>query len=368
MMRAGLGGTLLAASLVALGLFGCKKQASDKQAAKVETGSATKPAETKPAPPPAPKYDTPDAKLKRFTQCWDAFNAGKDDVFRGCFAPDAVREQVDSVPALVSQGAEKIAEMAKAQRAGFPDLKVTPQLVIVSGNDIAAILHVGGTNTGDTPGMKATGKKLGLYEAEIATMNADGTFSHDSIYVDQPTMYHQLGLLDADTPDVTAPEAAEPVALVSKGDATEQANKAIVEKDVDSVNKKAAKAIAPLIADDVVLVDHGDKQKIVSKKAYLKWLGGMLGSTKDGFVDIKGIWTAGDYVAIAAVFSGTPTQAAVGKGVVPKHIETHVAQFFRIKDGKIAEQHIFGNQLETAVQLGVVDPDQLMQQLSKSTK
>jgi len=270
------------------------------------------------------------------------------------------------VPALVAQGADKIMDMAKTQRASFPDLQITPQLVIVSGNDIAAIIHVLGTNTGDVAGMRPTGKKLGIFEAEIATMNADGKFTHDSIYVDQPTIYHQLGLLENDSsPKAIVEHAAQPVTLISDNGPAEAANKAVIEHDIDAVNKKNGKAIQALAADDIKLTYHGEKQPVSGKKAFAKWMGDTLRSTKDGFVDIKGLWTAGDWVAISDTFTGTPSDAVIGKQADPPHIETHVVQFFRLHDGKLAEQQIFANRLETAVQLGMVDPDQLAQTLSK---
>jgi steroid delta-isomerase-like uncharacterized protein len=360
-------GSLLASALL-IGACG-KSKSQDQQTEQHADNSAPQPKpEVKPEAKPAPKYDSADAKLQRYLECWNAFNSGKDDVYGTCFAADGVREQVDNVPASIAQGSEKIVDMAKAQRASFPDLKVTPQLVIINGNNIAAILHVAGTNTGETPGMRATGKKLGVFEAEIAVMANDGTFSRDSIYVDQPTVYHQLGLLPNDTsPAAISQHATEPVTLISKGDAAENSNKALIEQDIEAVNKKNAKAIAAIVADDVKLTYHGEKQQVQNKKAYLKWLDDVLHTAKDGFVDIKGLWTAGDYVVIADVFTGTPSEAVVGKDSEPKHIETHVVQFYRVKDGKLAEQQIFANRLQTAVQLGMVDPDQLTQTLGKAT-
>lgn len=358
---------LLVSAALACGCSKAKTADEDKPPTGKITSGAAEPA---PAPVVAPKpehkYATPEAKLQRYAECWKAFNAGNYDVFASCFAADAVREQVDSVPALVAQGAEKITEMAKEQRASFPDLKVTPELVIVSGDDIAALIHVGGTNTADVAGMKASGKKLGVYEAEIGSMNADGTFTHDSIYVDQLTIYHQLGLLENDTsPKASDPYATEPVTLTSHGDATELANKAIVERIMEAVNKKNAKAIEAVAADNIKLVEHADKQNVSGKRAYAKWLHDTLHSTKDGFVDIKGLWTGGDYVVVSYVFSGTPSDEVIGKQAEPKRIESHVVEFLRFHDGKLAEQQSFENRLEPEVQLGIVDPDELMQTISK---
>ena len=344
-------------------LFACGKSADKKEP---DTGSATmamRPPE--PPPKPAPKYTTPEAKLARFTECWAAFD--KDDVYTKCFASDAQREQVDSVPDLVSQGAEKIDDMMKAQRAAFPDLAVTPQFVLVSGNDILAIVHIAGTNTGEVAGQRTTGKKLGMFEAEIATMNNDGVITHDALYVDQPTLFHQLGLLPNDSsPQALPTRTPTPVTLISKNAGDEAANKAVIEKNLDAISKKDAKTILAAVADDVELIYNGEKKPYVGKKAYAKWLDETLKSTKDGFVDVKAMWAAGDFVVVSDVFSGTPTDAAVGKGVDKVKIDTHVVQFFQLAGGKVKHQEIFVNRLKVAVQLGAVDPDQLMQMLSKA--
>jgi hypothetical protein len=45
-----------------------------------------------------------------------------------------------------------------------------------------------------------------------------------------------------------------------------------------------------------------------------------------------------------------------------------VIQFFRFADGKLKQHQMFANRLNTAVQLGIVDPDQLMQTLSAAAK
>jgi steroid delta-isomerase-like uncharacterized protein len=320
-----------------------------------------------PAAKPKPTFTTPQAKLQRYMDCWKAFDASDYDTFAGCFTPDAMREQVDSVPPLVAQGTQKIVDMAKTQRGAFPDLQITPQLVVISGNDIAAIIHVLGTNTGDVPGMSPTSRKLGIFESEIATIDDNGMFTHDSLYVDQPTIYHQLGLLENDTsPKAIVDHVAAPVMLVSGSDPAEAANKALIEHNLDAVNKKKAKVVEATAADNIKLTYHGEKQQVVGKRAFGKWLEDALHSTTDGFVDVKRLWTAGEWVVVADTFTGTPSDEQLSHQGDAKHIETHVVQFFRIHDGKLAEQQIFANRLQTAVQLGFVDPDQLMETLSKS--
>ena len=143
--------------------------------------------------------------------------------------------------------------------------------------------------------------------------------------------------------------------------AAETANKAVVQKLLDAVSDKKAATIEGLAADDIHFTYHGEKQKVESKKAYMKWMREMLASTDYGHVDLKGSWAAGDVVVIADLFTGTP------KGD-DRAIRTNVVQFFRIADGKIKQHQMFTNRLNTAVQLGLVDPEQLAQTLAAASK
>ena len=345
-------------------LVACKGSAKEKPAAGTGSvaqgsGSAVGSAGSAAA---KPKFATPEAKLARYRECLDAFNTGNTDVLTGCYGATSVREQVDSVPELVAEGPEKIVEMVTAQRASFPDLTITPWVIVVSGDTIAAIHHVTGKNTVAAGGMKATNKKLGVFEAEIATIADDGTLARTSFFVDQPTVYHQLGLLPNDTsPGPIEKAPGEPEVLIAKNDAAEAANKALVHKVLEAVTNKDAAAIEAAAAPTIKFTYHGEKQKIETKPAYMKWMRDMLASTEEGRVDIKGSWAAGDVVVVFDVFTGTPKEVA-------GQIRTNVVQFFRIADGKLVQHQMFANRLNTAVQLGLVDPDQLMQTLAAAAK
>ncbi|HTL37142.1 MAG TPA: ester cyclase, partial [Kofleriaceae bacterium] len=240
--------------LAFLGCFGCSLLACKKSTDRAPTpgsasGSATAVVGSGSAgsgSAPAKKL-TPEARIARYQECLAAFNAGNTDVLKSCYGQASVREQVDSVPELAAEGSDRIVEMVGAQRAAFPDLQITPRLIVVSGDTIAALLHVGGKNSVAAGGMKATNKKLGVFEAEIAVIADDGTFTRDSYYVDQPTVYHQLGLLANDTSPaaIEKPDGA-PEIVFAKDDPNEAANKAMIRKLLDSVSEKDAAAIEGL--------------------------------------------------------------------------------------------------------------------------
>lgn len=350
--------------LAAMLLVACKGEKKDppKGGSAVATGSGTAAAPAIDAS--AAKYATPEAKLARYQECLAAFNAGNSEQLAGCFSATSVREQIDSVPEASAEGPDKILEQIAQQRAAFPDLTVTPRLIVVEGDTIAALLHVSGKNSADAGAMKATNKKLGIYEAELVTMAPDGTFARDNFYVDQPTIYHQLGLLANDTsPAALDKPTGAPELLIAKGDATETANKELVHKVLEAVSKKDPAPIEAAAADNIKLTFHGEKQKIDTKKAYMKWMKDTLASTDEGTVTVKGTWAAGDAVVVLDLFTGIP------KGNLDdKQIKTNVVQFFRIADGKIVQHEMFVNRLNTAVQLGIVDPEQLMQTLAAAAK
>ena len=348
--------------MIAVGLLAAckgKEPAKDKVA---PAGSAI--ANAAPTIDAKPAAATPESRLARFQECLAAFNSGTAATLATCYGTSSVREQVDSVPELAAEGSEKIVEMVVQQRAAFPDLTLTPRLVIVSGDTIAALHHVSGKNTAEAGGMKATNKTLGIFEAEIVTIADDGTLTSDRFFVDQPTVYHQLGLLANDTsPAAIAKPGGAPELLVAKNDERETANKALVQKLLDAVSKKDAAAIESAAADTIKFTFHGEKQKVETKKAYMKWMRDTLASTAEGTVDVKGIWAANDAVVVLDVFTGIPKGVDDGRTV-----RTNVVQFFRIADGKIVHHEMFVNRLNAAVQLGVVDPEQLMQSLAAAAK
>jgi predicted ester cyclase len=340
---------VLARALLLVAIVGCGKSTSEPSKEGSGSGGVAKPQE------PTAKVD-PKEKVRRYQECWAAFNANNGEAFGNCFALDATREQADSVPELVAVGRENIAGMMKTQKTSIPDMKVTPQRVIVSGNDIAAIVHVSG---------EMKGKKLGVYEAQLAVLGDDNTFSKESFVVDQPTVFHQLGMIENDaSPSAIPVPGGEPEILISKNDDVERANKELVQKNLDAMTKKTAKAIEPTVADDVVLVYHGDKNKFEGKAAYMKWLNETIKATSEGKVDVKGIWAAGEHVAVYDVFTGVPSKELGAREGV--RIHTQVVQFYRIVDGKIKEHQIFGNRMKIAVQLGLVDPDELAKALKDS--
>jgi len=189
-------------------------------------------------------------------------------------------------------------------------------------------------------------------------MDDASAITHDRMYIDQPTIYHQLGLIENDTSPgplhamVTAPET-----LTAHDDA--QRNKAIVEANLTAVNNKDADAIEPAAADDIQFVYHGEKERQTGKRAYVAWWKATLASADRIHTEPQGLWAAGDTVAVATEFTGVYTNEDRKQDT----IQTHVLHFFRIANGKITQQHMFVNRMKTEEQLGLIDVPQLARAL-----
>ncbi|HYU57882.1 MAG TPA: ester cyclase [Actinomycetota bacterium] len=91
-------------------------------------------------------------------------------------------------------GPEGFRQIVAMFRAGFPDMEVRPEEVIVEG-DLAAWRTVGtGTNTGELMGMPATGKRVTFTALDMGRMQDGKAIEHWS-GVDMVGMMQQLGMM-----------------------------------------------------------------------------------------------------------------------------------------------------------------------------
>lgn len=82
---------------------------------------------------------------------------------------------------------------AKGWRAAFPDLHVTPDLVIAEGDLVAVHWTARGTNTGTGNGIPATGRKVQVTGTAIFRFK-DGKIAEEWTSANTLTLMKQLGL------------------------------------------------------------------------------------------------------------------------------------------------------------------------------
>lgn len=128
---------------------------------------------------------------------YDLINAGDVDGFGDLLADDFVDHE--ELPGL-EPTKDGVKTFFRAYLAAFPDLKMTPEDVLSSGDKVVARARATGTNLGDFMGMPATGKSVDVQLVDIIRFGDDGLAREHWGVFDQMGMMQQLGVIPAGPP------------------------------------------------------------------------------------------------------------------------------------------------------------------------
>jgi predicted ester cyclase len=356
--------TIAKVACVALLLSGaaCKKE---KKGAKVDKGDqAGKTAEKVDKTPPAedkPKLDTPEDKVAFYRACYAALNAKDMDKFGKCYADDIVSDHVDSgMPQM--NGRAAVIEAVGAFTTAFPDLNVTPTLILVNGNKMASVVTFTGTHTGPLKSpsgeIAPTNKKVGMQQFHMVEVDpASGAVKEWFIY-DQGAMMGQLGVAKGPHRDPEAAPTGDPMVIVAKDDDTEKANLDMYKKGQEAWAKRDAKAMSAMMDDKAVMHDMGSPAD-KDKKANDKFMAEILKAFPDAKGETLDVWAAGDYVVSLSKNGGTnkgPMPSMGMKKATNKPMSFTGADINKVAGGKVVESWSFYNGMWIAKQLGLI-PD-----------
>ena len=132
--------------------------------------------------------------IRRF---YDLINAGDIDGFGRQLADDFTEHE--DLPGFPPTRAGAI-QYFRMLIAAFPDLRMIPEDVIVSGEKAVARVRVTGTHKGPFVGMPATGKRVEVMLIDIIRFGDDGRAREHWGVVDQLAMMQQLGAIPAGPP------------------------------------------------------------------------------------------------------------------------------------------------------------------------
>jgi len=319
-------------------------------------------------PPAAPVVSkappaTSAERVKWLQDCWTAFNTKDWAKFAPCYAEGASSEEIDSgMPA--SNGRADIVKMAQAISAQAPDQVGELQLVLVNGNNLAAVALIKGTNTGPilTPGgeIPATKKKFGMLMGQSAETTEDGrAVLRDRHYVDGGTFMGQLGLAKMPHRKVLDKGWAEKPVVVATGSDVEKANLAALPKALEAFNKHDVATLVGMMADDVVFSELASPVDFVGKKAVEKSHTEMFKAFTDARLEIAHSWAAGDYVVWEGTFIGTndgPMPSAGIRKATGKKVSSRFLKIDKIQAGKVKNMWLLDNGMGFAAQLGLLPP------------
>jgi predicted ester cyclase len=318
------------------------------------------PAPEAPKPPPA----TPAERAKGFADCWAAFNAKDWAKFAPCYSEGATSEEIDSgMPPWVGRN-DIVEKGSKAFAAEAPDQTGELELVLVNGNNVAAVALLKGTNTGPlmTPGgeLPATKKKFGFLMGHAVELTDDGrSVAHDRFYVDGATFMGQLGLSKGPHRRVLEKGWPEKPVVLATGSDTEKVNLGEYAKSTEAFNKHDIPTLLGMMADDVVFSEMGSPVDQVGKKAVERAYKQLFKEFSDVKLELARTWAAGDYVVGEGALVGTndaPIPEMGVKKATGKHVSARFLEIDKFANGKLKSMWIFDNGMAFAAQLGLLPP------------
>jgi steroid delta-isomerase-like uncharacterized protein len=134
------------------------------------------------------------AAMKRL---YDLINAGDIDGFGELLAEDFVEHE--EMPGL-EPSKEGVKQLFHMYRAAFPDLRMEPQDVLVSGDKAVARVRATGTHQGEFLGMPATGKSVDVQLIDITRFGNDGLAREHWGVFDALALMQQLGAIPETPP------------------------------------------------------------------------------------------------------------------------------------------------------------------------
>ena len=135
-----------------------------------------------------------ESMLADYLSAWNSHDVEKIPPF---FTDDCIYEDV--AIGAVSRGKEEVKAFASSTFAAFPDFKIQLTSGFIAGDWRASEWIMSGTQTGDLPGISATGKSFSIRGAGIIELRG-GKIRRNSDYWNMASFLQQVGLMPAAPP------------------------------------------------------------------------------------------------------------------------------------------------------------------------
>lgn len=128
---------------------------------------------------------------------YDLLNAGDIDGFGDHLADDFIEHEETPGLAPTKEGVQAFFRM---YIGAFPDMRMEPEDVLVSGGKVVARSRATGTHQGEFMGMPATGKRIDVQLIDILRFGDDGLAHEHWGVFDALAMMQQLGAIPEGPP------------------------------------------------------------------------------------------------------------------------------------------------------------------------
>lgn len=122
-----------------------------------------------------------------------AFGSGDEEAMARHFAPDFTDHS--ELPPGIPRDVEGVKAWTRMMRAGFPDIRFERLDMVAEDGKAACRLRMTGTNTGDMPGMPATGRSMDVEAFDLVTLNAEDKVTGHWGAFEEGKMMRQLGMI-----------------------------------------------------------------------------------------------------------------------------------------------------------------------------
>jgi predicted ester cyclase/ketosteroid isomerase-like protein len=356
MRRIGLCGLLVAATSLTAA---CKKDKEDKEAAAGKTKAATT-SEGTTQTAEGKKGLTPEEQIKKIEGCWAALAAWDKDTVRSCY-PDKIEFiNVDSVPPQDAKTQQEAVVHLGAFRNAFPDFKADLELVLLNGHKSVAVGRLSGTHKGRSLGIAPTNRPVSLLEGAVTELDDEGRYARQRNYVDQMTIFNQLGLEESAMAPTKEQPWPEQVRAVSKGDATEKANLDAFKAGVEAGNKEDLAGWMARYADDATLRFAAIGQEVKGKQSIEAVNKAYFAQHDQLEFTVRDAWAAGDWVMAETNIKGSLAADLPGvKGSKGKKWEQAQLELAQFAGGKVKRHIVMSNYLKFYVDVGIIDPESI---------
>jgi steroid delta-isomerase-like uncharacterized protein len=130
-----------------------------------------------------------EATVRRF---YELVNSGDLDKLGEALADDFIEHE--ETPGL-EPTKEGVLQFFRMYRAAFPDMRMEPEDILVSGDKVTVRARVTGTQQGEFMGMPATSKRVDIQLIDILRFDDDGLAREHWGVIDALTMMQQLGVV-----------------------------------------------------------------------------------------------------------------------------------------------------------------------------
>jgi steroid delta-isomerase-like uncharacterized protein len=296
-----------------------------------------------------------EALVRDYLQAW---NDSDVDGIVSFFAEDGVYEDVANVDngwTTPWEGHDAIHEAVSALYAGTPDFGLELHDVHALGSRVTTEWTMTGTQTGDWPGLPATGRSFEVRGISLIELDG-GSIRSQRDYYDVYLLLSQLGVVSVSVGDAT------PAGERSTGDSpmtTPEENKELIRRAVaEGVNTGDLDVFREMLAPDYARHSQAttDMPEIRGIDPMLEFLEVNFTAFPDWHEEILLMIAEDDKVAY--ITRGTATHTGPLGDIPPTGREVEVMNYIvqRIEAGKIAETWIGWDNLAVLTQLGLFPP------------